>query len=121
MVINILNLQSKGHFLLITYSIALVTQTLPLADTDTNLPPPGGRDLKGTAAKPKNLRTAPQSRDQCLSRGNAALVRSADTKRPLRVIRGFKSRSVFAPEEGYRYDGEGNVLGAAQNLMALEC
>ena len=30
----------------------------------------GGRDLKGTKANPKNLRTAPQSKNQTLTRGN---------------------------------------------------
>ena len=29
----------------------------------------GGRDLKGTKSNPKNLRTAPQSKDQTLTRG----------------------------------------------------
>ncbi|ELT94360.1 hypothetical protein CAPTEDRAFT_57293, partial [Capitella teleta] len=67
----------------------------------------GGRDLKGTSAKPKNLRTAPQSKDQCASRGNAALVKSVETGFPVRVIRGYKLApfSTYAPEEGYRYDG----------------
>ncbi|RUS80453.1 hypothetical protein EGW08_011769 [Elysia chlorotica] len=65
----------------------------------------GGRDLKGTKAKPKNLRTAPQSKDQTLTRGNLALSRSVETKNPVRVIRGYKLSSQFAPEEGYRYDG----------------
>ncbi|XP_041377924.1 E3 ubiquitin-protein ligase UHRF1-like [Gigantopelta aegis] len=65
----------------------------------------GGRDLKGTRQNPKNLRTAPQSKDQTLSRGNLALKTSVDTGRPVRVIRGYKLDSPFAPEEGYRYDG----------------
>lgn len=65
----------------------------------------GGRDLKGTKAKPKNLRTAPQSKDQTLTRGNLALSRSVETKNPVRVIRGYKLSSQFAPEDGYRYDG----------------
>ncbi|THH34179.1 hypothetical protein EUX98_g69 [Antrodiella citrinella] len=66
----------------------------------------GGRDLKGTKQNPKNLRTAPQSSDQNWDNPfNAALQRSAESKNPVRVIRGFKLQSVFAPEEGYRYDG----------------
>ncbi|KAK3088894.1 hypothetical protein FSP39_025113 [Pinctada imbricata] len=65
----------------------------------------GGRDLKGTANNPKNLRTAPQSKDQLLSRGNLALCRSQETGQPVRVIRGYKLTSPFAPDEGYRYDG----------------
>ncbi|GAB1608517.1 E3 ubiquitin-protein ligase UHRF1-like [Argonauta hians] len=65
----------------------------------------GGRDLRGTKTNPKNLRTAPQSSDQTLTRGNLALSRNCELGRPVRVIRGFKSKSDFAPEEGYRYDG----------------
>lgn len=65
----------------------------------------GGRDLKGTKSNPKNLRTAPQSKDQTLTRGNLALSRNCELGRPVRVIRGYKLKSEFAPEEGYRYDG----------------
>ncbi|KAF8516217.1 PUA-like domain-containing protein [Hysterangium stoloniferum] len=66
----------------------------------------GGRDLKGTKANPKNLRTAPQSCDQSFDNPmNAALKRSVKTKKPVRVIRGYKLRSPYAPETGYRYDG----------------
>ncbi|KAI0662803.1 hypothetical protein C8Q70DRAFT_908776 [Cubamyces menziesii] len=66
----------------------------------------GGRDLKGTKDKPKNLRTAPQSCDQTFENPfNRALQRSCETKKPVRVIRGYKLDSVFAPAEGYRYDG----------------
>ncbi|KAJ4486188.1 PUA-like domain-containing protein [Lentinula aciculospora] len=66
----------------------------------------GGRDLKGTKTAPKNLRTAPQSSDQSFDNSyNAALKRSSETKKPVRVIRGFKSKSNYAPTEGYRYDG----------------
>ncbi|KAJ8309825.1 hypothetical protein KUTeg_011690 [Tegillarca granosa] len=66
----------------------------------------GGRDLKGTSSNPKNLRTAPQSKDQELTRGNLALSKSVETGNPVRVIRGYKLDSPFAPEEGYRYDGK---------------
>ena len=31
--------------------------------------------------------------------------RSAQTRRPVRVIRGFKLDSPYAPAQGYRYDG----------------
>ncbi|TBU48361.1 hypothetical protein BD309DRAFT_987411 [Dichomitus squalens] len=66
----------------------------------------GGRDLKGTKDKPKNLRTAPQSCDQTFdNKFNSALKRSCETKKPVRVIRGFKLPSPYAPAEGYRYDG----------------
>ncbi|KAI9063042.1 hypothetical protein FKP32DRAFT_1686352 [Trametes sanguinea] len=74
----------------------------------------GGRDLKGTKDKPKNLmgpgnlqlRTAPQSCDQTFdNQFNRALKKSCETKKPVRVIRGYKLDSVYAPAEGYRYDG----------------
>src|SRR5690606_14338031 len=65
----------------------------------------GGRDLKGTRNKPKNLRTGPQCKDQTLTRGNAALAKSVETGRPVRVVRGYKGHSEWAPREGYRYDG----------------
>ncbi|EDO31303.1 predicted protein, partial [Nematostella vectensis] len=65
----------------------------------------GGRDLKGTKSNPKNLRTAPQTKDQTLSRGNMALTKNVENHCPVRVIRGYKLHSQFAPEEGYRYDG----------------
>ncbi|KAL7266487.1 hypothetical protein RUND412_010965 [Rhizina undulata] len=63
----------------------------------------GGRDLKGTKNKPKNLRTAPQSFHQQLTGGNLALKVSCDTKKPVRVIRGYKGE--LGPPTGYRYDG----------------
>ncbi|KAI0053788.1 hypothetical protein FA95DRAFT_1508426 [Auriscalpium vulgare] len=66
----------------------------------------GGRDLKGTKNAPKNLRTAPQSSDQTFENAfNKALKVSSETQKPVRVIRGFKLKSPFAPVEGYRYDG----------------
>ncbi|KDQ63727.1 hypothetical protein JAAARDRAFT_75984 [Jaapia argillacea MUCL 33604] len=66
----------------------------------------GGRDLKGTKANPKNLRTAPQSSDQTFENSfNRTLKVSSETKKPVRVIRGFKGKSKYAPYEGYRYDG----------------
>ncbi|KAF9218331.1 hypothetical protein BS17DRAFT_811726 [Gyrodon lividus] len=66
----------------------------------------GGRDLKGTKAVPKNLRTAEQSYDQSFEHNhNKALKCSAETGKPIRVIRGFKLRSKYGPSEGYRYDG----------------
>ena len=56
----------------------------------------------------QNLRTAPQSKDQELVRGNLALSKSVETGNPVRVIRGYKLQqySPFAPEDGYRYDGK---------------
>ncbi|BGP12617.1 hypothetical protein JCM10213_008753 [Rhodosporidiobolus nylandii] len=66
----------------------------------------GGRDLKGTADKPKNLRTAAQTSDQTWDNPlNAALLRSVKSQKPIRVLRGFKGRGAYAPVDGYRYDG----------------
>uniref|UniRef100_A0A914V122 YDG domain-containing protein n=1 Tax=Plectus sambesii TaxID=2011161 RepID=A0A914V122_9BILA len=65
----------------------------------------GGRDLKGTASKPKNCRTAPQSKDQTLTGTNLGLLKNLETKMPVRVLRGYKLHSRYAPEYGYRYDG----------------
>ncbi|KAG9119234.1 hypothetical protein FRC07_005825 [Ceratobasidium sp. 392] len=66
----------------------------------------GGRDLKGTKANPKNLRTAPQSSHQTFDNSfNKSLLISSQTKNPVRVIRGFKLPSKYAPKTGYRYDG----------------
>ncbi|GAA5857126.1 hypothetical protein JCM8547_007975 [Rhodosporidiobolus lusitaniae] len=66
----------------------------------------GGRDLKGTKGAEKNLRTAPQSSDQVFDTPmNAALLRSVKSGKPIRVLRGVKGKSIYAPKEGYRYDG----------------
>lgn len=65
----------------------------------------GGRDLKGTKANPKNLRTAPQSADQTWEGKNAALRRSVQTRKPVRVVRGWKAANRYAPSEGYVYSG----------------
>lgn len=66
----------------------------------------GGRDLKGTKSNPKNLRTAPQTFDQSFQTPmNAAIKKSVETGLPVRVIRGYKLPSEYAPETGYRYDG----------------
>lgn len=35
----------------------------------------------------------------------SSVQRSAETRKPVRVTRGYKIRSNFAPDEGYRYDG----------------
>jgi hypothetical protein len=60
----------------------------------------GGRDLRGTKDKPKNLRTAPQSCDQELNTSNLSLTVSAKTKTPVRVLRGYKLHGQYAPETG---------------------
>ncbi|KAG8802885.1 hypothetical protein FRC17_006324 [Serendipita sp. 399] len=66
----------------------------------------GGRDLSGTKDAPKNLRTGPQVCDQTFDNPrNRALQISCETRNPVRVIRGYKLPSIYAPETGYRYDG----------------
>jgi E3 ubiquitin-protein ligase UHRF1 len=50
---------------------------------------------------PAQLRTAPQSSDQSFDNPfNKSLQVSAKTKKPVRVIRGYKLKSRFAPLEG---------------------
>jgi SAD/SRA domain len=36
---------------------------------------------------------------------NAALKKNAQTKQPVRVVRGVNARSKYAPDFGFRYDG----------------
>lgn len=55
----------------------------------------GGRDAK----------TGRQIADQALDRYNAALMRSYELGKPLRLIRGATLRNEHAPETGYRYEG----------------
>ncbi|KAI8978685.1 PUA-like domain-containing protein [Trametes punicea] len=62
----------------------------------------GGRDTKN-GEKP---REGPQTCDQSWENSrNMSLRVSARTKKPVRVVRGYKSSSDFAPAAGYRYDG----------------
>ncbi|KAJ7225482.1 PUA-like domain-containing protein [Mycena pura] len=73
----------------------------------------GGRNLKGTKANPLNVRMASYPIPSALNRSsfgqplkfNKSLKISSDTKKPIRVIRGYKLDSPYAPYEGYRYDG----------------
>jgi E3 ubiquitin-protein ligase UHRF1 len=67
----------------------------------------GGRKLQGMVnGKRLNLRTAPQTFDQSFEdRCNAALLTSSKTGNPIRVIRGYKGDSIWAPSSGYLYSG----------------
>lgn len=67
----------------------------------------GGRNLTGTKDQPKNLRTAPQSADMEWTENerNMALLYSVTSGQPIRLMRGFKNQSAWAPVSGYRYDG----------------
>ncbi|WP_416445225.1 YDG/SRA domain-containing protein [Leeuwenhoekiella sp. A16] len=55
----------------------------------------GGRDIS----------SGKQVADQVLVRGNKALALNCLSGLPVRVIRGRHTSSIFAPDEGYRYDG----------------
>lgn len=55
----------------------------------------GGRDPK----------TGRQRTDQTLTRGNLALAYNQRHGLPVRLIRGARHPSPYAPEAGYRYDG----------------
>lgn len=70
----------------------------------------------------QNLRTAPQSKDQMLIGANLSLSKNVETKKPVRVIRGFKLRSPYAPKEGYRYDGKVliSLLALYVKLLSLK-
>ncbi|MEV7849562.1 YDG/SRA domain-containing protein [Streptomyces sp. NPDC088183] len=58
-----------------------------------------------------------QISDQSLDdSGNAALVTSHLQGLPVRVIRGSKSESVYAPQSGYRYDGLYRVASYGSKL-----
>ncbi|PPQ64435.1 hypothetical protein CVT26_002142 [Gymnopilus dilepis] len=60
----------------------------------------------GSGTSSVQLRTAPQSSDQTFENNfNRMLLRSTQNKKPVRVIRGYKLKSKYAPSEGYRYDG----------------
>lgn len=67
----------------------------------------GGRQLQGFVnGKRINLRTAPQTFDQSFKdKCNAALLTSSKTKKPIRVIRGYKGASEWTPLQGYLYSG----------------
>ena len=85
------------------------------------------------------LRTAPQSFDQSFdTKDNKALLvsaqwptfdslhifwpqRSLETKKPVRVIRGYKLDSKYAPQEGYRYDGLYTVVKVRPVCLLPTC
>jgi hypothetical protein len=98
----------------------------------------GGRELAEG-----NKRQAKQTLDQKLERFNLGLAltcnraaRKSDTQgftapdwkksQALRVLRGFKEKSIFAPKEGYRYDGIYKIekywpRKNSQNLIVWVC
>jgi len=52
-----------------------------------------------------NPLTGKQEADQKMERMNLALAKSKMFCRPVRVIRGYNHKSIYAPKHGYRYDG----------------
>jgi len=70
---------------------------------------PGTRDhgdwIIYTGHGGRNPNTGVQMADQTLTHGNRALAVSQMQGHPVRVIRGPKLKSEFAPTSGYRYDG----------------
>ena len=64
-----------------------------------------GDEIIYTGQGRRDLKSGSQIADQELERGNQALVTSELRGLPVRVIRGPKLKSPYAPKSGYRYDG----------------
>ena len=47
------------------------------------------------------------------------LQRSSETRKPVRVIRGYKLHSPYAPAEGYRYDGLYTVEAVRTSVVTV--
>eukprot|EP01079_Euglenida_sp_SAG-EU17-18_P008206 gene8206-1465_t len=58
-----------------------------------------------------------QLRDQSATPGIKALAHSLEQKQPVRVLRGYKCRSPYAPHYGYRYDGLFKVVEVLQYVL----
>ncbi|TCD63936.1 hypothetical protein EIP91_004746 [Steccherinum ochraceum] len=71
----------------------------------------GGHDKHTVDGKAR--RVGPQKHDQTFDHPpNRALLISSKTGRPVRVVRGYKLMSIYAPPDGYRYDGLYRVVEA---------
>jgi putative restriction endonuclease len=64
-----------------------------------------GDEVIYTGEGGRDPNTGQQIADQVLTRGNLGLVNSYRMGLPIRVVRGPKLRSPFAPASGYRYEG----------------
>lgn len=64
-----------------------------------------GNEIVYTGHGGRDETTGKQVSDQQLILGNKALVISFENSLPVRVTRGFKLSSEYAPDKGYRYDG----------------
>jgi len=71
-----------------------------------------GFEIKYTGHGGQDPATKKQVRDQDPDdSGNAALIKSVETGRPIRVVRGSGHKSPHAPKSGFRYDGLYVVTG----------
>ena len=64
-----------------------------------------GDEIVYTGHGGRDPNSGEQTSDQLLERGNAALAYSCMNGLPVRVVRGAAHASIFAPAQGYRYDG----------------
>ena len=64
-----------------------------------------GDVIRYTGSGGRDPKTGRQVADQQLNRRNLALANAKHFGRPVRVIRGARADSAYAPAEGYRYDG----------------
>jgi putative restriction endonuclease len=64
-----------------------------------------GEEILYTGHGGRDPDTGRQIAHQTLTKGNLALAVSAAHALPVRVIRGARQRSPYAPVAGYRYDG----------------
>ena len=64
-----------------------------------------GDEIIYTGHGGNDITTGIQIADQELVRGNKALTVNIEQDIPVRVVRGFKLKSHYAPRTGYRYDG----------------
>jgi putative restriction endonuclease len=64
-----------------------------------------GAEILYTGHGGRDPETGRQVAHQTLTRGNLALACNKHSGVPVRVIRGARQHSPYAPEAGYRYDG----------------
>jgi putative restriction endonuclease len=64
-----------------------------------------GEEILYTGQGGRDPHSGKQVADQILTKGNLALASSHHAGLPVRVIRGARARSPYAPVAGYRYDG----------------
>ena len=70
-----------------------------------------GEEILYTGQGGRDPQRGTQVADQTLTKGNLALASSHHAGLPVRVIRGAREHSPYAPVAGYRYDGIYHVTG----------